>query len=53
MRKISELQNLGPKSEERLNAVGIFSRADLRRIGSVEVYRLLRERALPASLNLV
>jgi hypothetical protein len=52
MRKISELQNLGSKSEERLNAVGIF-RADLRRIGSVEVYRLLRERALPASRNLV
>lgn len=50
---ISELANLGPKSEAWLNEIGIFSKADIARIGSIEIYRLLRERGLPASLNLV
>lgn len=50
---ISELANLGPKSEAWLNEIGIFSKADIARVGSIEIYRLLRERGLPASLNLV
>lgn len=51
--KISDLPNLGPKSEEWLAELGIESRAELERVGSVEVYRLLRQRGIPASLNLV
>lgn len=53
MKSISELPNLGPKTETWLNTVGIFSREDVERIGSVEIYRLLRANGFPASLNLV
>lgn len=51
--KISELSNLGPKSEKWLNEIGVFSRSDVERVGPVEIYRLLKQRGLPASLNLV
>ncbi len=50
---ISDLPNLGPKSAEWLAEIGISDRAELERVGSVEIYRLLRERGIPASLNLV
>lgn len=50
---VSELKNLGPKSEQWLNEVGVFSKMDIERIGPVEIYRLLKERGFPASLNLV
>jgi len=53
MKSISELANLGPQSEAWLNEIGVFSRADIERIGSIEIYRLIRERGVPASLNLV
>ncbi len=51
--QISELANLGPKSQSWLNEIGIFSKADIERVGSIAIYRILRERGLPASLNLV
>jgi DNA transformation protein and related proteins len=41
------------KSELWLNQIGIFSREDLEKIGSIETYRLLKQRGLPVSLNLV
>ena len=47
------MKNLGGKSEQWLNEIGILTRADLERLGSVEIYRLLREKGYPASLNLV
>jgi hypothetical protein len=50
---ISDLKNLGPKSELWLNEIGVFTRGDLERIGAVEIYRLLRQRGFPVSLNLV
>jgi hypothetical protein len=50
---VSELKNLGPKSEAWLNEIGIFSKTDIERIGPVEIYRLLKQHGLPASLNLV
>lgn len=53
MNRISELSNLGEKTEEWLNEIGIHSKSDIERIGSIEVYRLLRGRGIPASLNLV
>ncbi len=52
-KRISELANLGPKSETWLNEIGVFTKADIERVGSVEIYRLLRQRGFPASLNLV
>ena len=51
--ELSSLRNLGGRSEQRLNEIGIFTRVDLERIGSVEIYRLLKERGYPVSLNLV
>lgn len=50
---IRDLENLGPKTEERLAAIGVFTKADIERIGSVGIYRLLRSNGIPASLNLV
>ena len=50
---VSELRNLGPRSVEWLAAIGVTTRADLERLGSVEIYRLLKAKGLPASLNLV
>lgn len=51
--EIASLRNLGGKSEKWLNEIGIFTRDDLERIGSVEAYRLLKQIGLPVSLNLV
>jgi len=53
MSRISDLRNLGPKSESWLNEIGVFTLADVRRVGSVEICRLLKHQGLPASLNLV
>jgi DNA transformation protein len=50
---IRELANLGPKTEEWLAGIGILTRADIERVGSVEIYRVLRSRGVPVSLNLV
>jgi DNA transformation protein len=52
-RKISELKNLGPKSEEWLNSIGIRTWTDIERVGSIEIYRLLKDKGVPVSLNLV
>lgn len=51
--EISSLRNLGGKTERWLNDLGIFTRSDLERVGSVEAYRNLRERGYPVSMNLV
>lgn len=52
-RSLSELDNLGPRSQEWLNAIGIYTMTDLEEIGAVEAYRQLRELDYPATLNLV
>lgn len=51
--ELASLRNLGGTSEKWLNEIGIFTRTDLERIGSVEAYRLLKEKGFPVSLNLV
>ena len=51
--EISRLRNLGEKTEVWLNEIGVFGLDDLRRLGSIEIYRLLRQRGYPVSLNLV
>jgi len=51
--EISSLKNLGGKSEQWLKDIGIRTRADLERVGSVEIFRLLRKKGYPSSLNLV
>lgn len=51
--EIGSLRNLGGKSERWLNEIGVYTRGDLERLGSVEIYRLLKDRGVPVSLNLV
>lgn len=51
--RISEIKNLGPKTESWLNEIGVYSFSDLERLGSVEIYRLVKNAGFPASLNLV
>ena len=50
---IESLRNLGPKSGQWLRAVGVHSIADLRRIGPVVAYRIIKQRHPSTSLNLL
>lgn len=50
---LSELPNLGPKSEDMLRRAGITSVAQLRAIGSVQAYLSVRRTNARASLNLL
>ena len=50
---IAELQGLGPKSEAMLAAVGIKTVAQLRRLGSVRAYAMVKATGANASLNLL
>ncbi len=51
--KISALQGLGPKSEKMLNAAGINSVAQLRRLGALRAYTRVLESGQKVSLNLL
>lgn len=37
--ELSLLKNIGPTIEKRLNEIGIYTRADLERIGPAQAYR--------------
>jgi DNA transformation protein len=50
---VEHLPNLGSKSSAWLRAVGIRTRADLERAGSVAAYRRCLESGVPATLNLL
>ena len=50
---IDNLRNLGPTSAQWLRAAGICSIGDLRRIGPVAAYRLVKQSQPRASLNLL
>ncbi|MBL7994328.1 TfoX/Sxy family DNA transformation protein [bacterium] len=54
--KIKKHQNtgvigIGPKSTEKLNAIGIFTRSDLERVGSVNTYIQLKRVFPNVTLN--
>lgn len=48
----ARLRNLGPQSQKWLAEIGIETREEIEKLGSVEVYRLLKEKGYPVSLNL-
>lgn len=50
---ISDLHNLGPKSQEMLAAAGIHTIAQLRKLGSVAAYAKVKSLSPRASLNLL
>ncbi len=50
---IAALKNLGPKSADWLRESGVATVGDLRRLGPVVAYLLVKERRPRASLNLL
>jgi len=50
---IDTLRNLGPTSADWLREVGVATVSDLRRLGPVVAYLLVKERRPGASLNLL
>ncbi|MEL6449385.1 MAG: TfoX/Sxy family protein [Pseudomonadota bacterium] len=53
MARLCDLPGLGPRSEEMLAEIGIKNDADLRRIGPVRAFLMLRKQAMNPSLNLL
>ena len=51
--RISELPNLGPKSQAALAAAGITTVAQLRRLGAVAAYAKAKQAGSHVSLNLL
>ncbi len=51
--EISSLRNLGSKTEKWLNEIGIYDRQELERVGSVAIYKILKEHGYNVTLNLV
>jgi len=52
-KKINDLKNLGLKSQEMLNAVGIYTYEDLSKHGAIQVYLKVKQKGLKPSLNLL
>lgn len=50
---LSDLPNLGPKSQQLLGLAGIASLEQLRSLGSVAAYALVKKRGGQPSLNLL
>jgi DNA transformation protein len=50
---VENLRNLGPTSAAWLQEIGVYTRADLKRLGPVLAYRLVRQRQPSTSLNLL
>jgi DNA transformation protein len=50
---ISDLPNLGPKSQSMMEAAGIKTVEQLRKLGSVRAYAKVKATGVSASLNLL
>ena len=50
---MEKLRNLGPVSMQWLAAIGVTSLADVKSLGSVTIYRLLKQHGYRVSLNLL
>lgn len=50
---LDQLRNLGPASTRWLNAIGVYARRDLEKLGAVDAYAILKAQGYKASLNLV
>jgi DNA transformation protein len=51
--ELSDLKNIGRVTARWLNGIGVFSESDLRRLGAVKAYRMIRECESGATLNLL
>ncbi len=50
---VAKLYSLGPASSAWLAEIGVFTYADLKRLGAVAAYRLVRQRRQRVSRNLL
>jgi TfoX C-terminal domain len=50
--RISQLKNLGPKSETWLNAIGVYTLEDLRDMGAIDSCKALKAHGYNINLNL-
>lgn len=50
-KSISQMRNLGPKTERMLKEIGVANERDLRAIGAVEAFRRLKFADVAVSLN--
>lgn len=50
-KRLSDLRNLGPKSETMLPAIGIHTPEDLAARGAVDAFIALKQSGVPVSLN--
>ena len=51
--KISEMKNLGPKSTQMLENIGIHTKADLEETGAVDCYLILKNQGYSVNLNML
>ena len=51
--RLSGLRNIGPITERWLHAVGIHTKEDIKDVGPVAIYKLLKGHGYNVSLNLV
>jgi len=52
MHSLIQLKNLGPKSTQWLNAIGVYTLDDLREMGAIDCCRILKAQGYSVSLNL-
>ena len=50
---LSDLKNIGKVTERWLNGIGVHSEGDLRSLGAVKAYRMIRAMEPAATLNLL
>jgi TfoX-like protein len=50
---LSDLKNIGQVTERRLNGIGVFNESDLRSLGAVKAYRMIRASGIEATPNLL
>jgi hypothetical protein len=50
---VAALRWLGAKSGAQLGAIGIHTAGDLKRVGVIEAYLMMKRAGMPASLNFV
>ena len=51
--ELSELTHFGPTSQQWLNAIGVYTKAELVRLGSIHAYWLMKERGFNVTMNMV
>ena len=48
-KKLSSLKNIGPQSEKWLNAIDIYTKEDIEKLGPVTIYNILKVQDFPVN----